>query len=270
VELRAQPATKLPPKKPKDKTERQLGESEAVKEVQRLTQESTESTEISGAVPPVSISSDATDSLVHSKKKEEEEQKEEEQKKEGSKTSKAIQAKDLSAQKPPPSRLWLVLDKKPEFGFSSGWVFTRKELAKLVGGAWSYGFIGAQEFQPNIQAQVRLSGSHHRKSDSFRKSSLNLFPIDFLLQFSRKMGPFKIYVQPGLGAAAWFAKSERLVDSYVQKSKGFDFMASGGIGAQYLLADQPWRYGAEASLSYVSGYFDNYFTRVLVYTSYQF
>jgi hypothetical protein len=139
-----------------------------------------------------------------------------------------------------------------------------------VGDGFAYGVMAAQEFQPQVQLQVRLTGSHHSEKNSFRKSSLNLFPFEVLLQFSKDHGPFRFYLQPGLGTALWFAKSERLVDARIQKNHGFDFMASGGLGMQYRLPNHPWRVGADMSLAYVSGYFDNYFSRILVYTSYQF
>jgi len=266
----AAPPTKLPPKKPKNYSEKELGESDAVKEVERITQESTASTVTSGAVAPVVISGGATASLVQKKKEEEQKKKQAETASTTPSTEVLPVVEDQPVNETPQSRLWLVLNKKPELGFTSGWVFTRKELSTLVGDGFSYGFLAAQELQPFIQLQLRVSGSHHRESNTARKSSLNLFPMEFLVQFSKEYGSFRFYVQPGLGSALWYSKSERLVDGYKQEAHGYDFMASGGLGAQYIVPDQPWRFGADASLSYVSGYFDNYFTRVLVYTSYQF
>ncbi|MEO5667581.1 MAG: hypothetical protein ABIR96_05955 [Bdellovibrionota bacterium] len=283
----AKPGPQLPPKQKKTQGPA-LGESKAVDEVKRLTdgqnsETDSQSTNDSGAVPDISISAavvqavkstaitttttTATTSTTLKKKTSTP----------VAEKSKVDAPKTLKSEEPaqestvlPQSRLWLVLDKKPELGFMSGWAFTRKELSTLVGDGFTYGFLAAQEIVPGVQAQIRMSGSHHREKTDTRKSSLNLFPFEVLAQFSRVHANFTLYVQPGLGGTGWNSKSVRLVDKYEQKAHGFDFMASGGFGFKYKTSESPWSIGADTSLAYVSGYFDNYFSRVLVYTTYQF
>jgi|GEM_PF-2507011 len=280
VSADAQPATKLPPKQKKTPSAQELGESRAVDEVNRMTEKSAaaneaQSTETSGAVPPVMISPAVVNSLnssaAASTSTEKVVVKEEPKKEESAPKVSSVELEEKGgAPQLPQTRLWLVLDKKPELGFLTGWAFTRKELSTLVGDGFSYGFLAAQEIQPGIQAQLRISGSHHREEKSDRTSSLNLFPFEVLAQFSRAHGNLRFYVQPGMGGAAWAAKSVRLVDQREQKTKGFDFMASAGLGFKYKTKEVPWSLGADVSMAYVSGYFDNYFNRILVYTTYQF
>jgi hypothetical protein len=266
-----EPVQKLPPKQKKSTDTSELGDSKAVEEVRRMTEESRNlgpSTDTSGAVPPITISP----AIVQSIKKPVEKpiEKTPEPAKVSSVDLGSNKKSEAVAPEPPQAKLWLVLDKKPELGFLTGWAFARKELATLVGDGFSYGFLAAQEMRPGIQAQLRLSGSHHREKDATRKSSLNLFPFEFLAQFAQSSGNLKFYVQPGLGGAAWTSRSERLVDGRTQKANGFDFMASAGLGFKYKIQENPWSVGADASMAYVSGYFDNYFSRVLVYSTYQF
>lgn len=317
--LHAAPPTQLPPKKPIS-NESQLGDSEAVREVQKLIKESNQNQQTTTTTPPpsstptqsilptnstlkttgqtpppkpplktpvsnssilnlqsppnsISVSDEASQSLqksnnsnivVHPIHKSEDKAPE-----------KILEQKnpddDVSVDvKIPLSRSIRVISPRPELGFATGWVFMRKDLANWVGDGFAYGVMASQELYPLIHIQLRLSGSHHNKEDAIRKSSLSLFPMEILGQFSRVLGNFRFYLQPGLGGALWYSKSERLVDNYTQKAKGFDFMASGGAGVQYIPSHLPWRFGIDASMSYVSGYFDNYFNRVLVYTTYQF
>lgn len=289
VSASARPTTKLPPKQGKPQNTEELGESRAVDEVKRMTEKSAaeneaQSTETSGAVVPVMISPAVIKSLksssaVSASRNENKDEKtpetfviREEPKKEepAPKVSAAELEEKGGAPQLPQTRLWLILDKKPELGFLTGWAFTRKELSTLVGDGFSYGFLAAQEIEPGIQAQLRISGSHYRETTSDRTAALNLFPLEALAQFSRAYGNLRFYVQPGLGGAAWMAKSERLVDKREQKAKGFDFMASAGLGFKYKTKEVPWSLGADVSMAYVSGYFDNYFNRILVYTTYQF
>jgi hypothetical protein len=254
----AQPGSRLPPRQTAPRSDKALGESSAVDEAKKMMESPQ-----AAAGPAVLIRGDAAEELnqqIEAAAVPPEE---------GS-TETALEIKDQSHREIPQSKLWLVLAKKPEMGFLSGWAFMRKELATIVGGGFTYGFLFSQELHPLIQAQVRLSGSHHREKGIDQKSSLNLFPVEFLAQFAREYGNLRFYVQPGLGGAFWSARSERLVDGYNQRAGGFDFMASGGLGLQYKIEQSPWRVGADASVAYVSGYFDNYFNRVLVYTSYQF
>jgi hypothetical protein len=267
-----EPIQKLPPKQKKSASQAELGDSKAVEEVRRMTEDSGAmgpSTDTSGAVPPISISPAIVQSIEKPKQRNSE-QKTPEPAKVSSVDLGSSKKSEVVAPEPPQAKLWLVLDKKPELGFLTGWAFARKELATLVGDGFSYGFLAAQEMHPGIQAQLRLSGSHHREKDATRKSSLNLFPFEFLAQFAQSAGNLKFYVQPGLGGAAWTSRSERLVDGRVQKANGFDFMASAGLGFKYKIQENPWSVGADASMAYVSGYFDNYFSRVLVYSTYQF
>jgi hypothetical protein len=263
-----EPVQQLPPKQKKSMSASELGDSKAVDEVRRMTEESKNlgpSTETSGAVPPITISPAIVQSIKAKKKEEVPEPA-----KVSSVDLAPIKKPEAVAPEPPQAKLWLVLDKKPELGFLTGWAFARKELATLVGDGFSYGFLAAQELHPGIQAQLRISGSHHREKDATSKSSLNLFPFEFLAQFAQTSGNLKFYVQPGLGGATWTSRSERLVDGRTQKANGFDFMASAGLGFKYKIQDNPWSVGADASMAYVSGYFDNYFSRVLVYSTYQF
>jgi hypothetical protein len=262
-----EPVQKLPPKQKKSTGNTELGDSKAVEEVRRMTEASVDlgsSTDTSGAVPPITLSPAIVQTI----------QKPVEKTPEPAKVSSvdlsSTQKPEAVAPEPPQARLWLVLDKKPELGFLTGWAFARKELATLVGDGFSYGFLAAQEMRPGIQAQLRVSGSHHREKNATSKTSLNLFPFEFLAQFAQSEGNLRFYVQPGLGGAAWTSRSERLVDSRTQKANGFDFMASAGLGFKYKIQDNPWSVGADASMAYVSGYFDNYFSRVLVYSTYQF
>jgi len=272
----ASPVQQLPPKKKKASQAENLGESAAVDEVKRMTEvglgeEPADRANVTGAVAPVMISPAAVQSLgaesntasAPDAKKAEADEKVQ------------VTSTELTSEKPaqaelPQSKLWLVLKKKPELGFMTGWAFARKELSTLVGDGFSYGFLAAQEIVPGVQGQLRVSGTHHREQTASRKSSLNLFPFEVLAQFSRQVGAVRFYVQPGLGGALWNSRSIRLIDQREKRAKGFDFMASGGLGFKYKMPEQPWSLGADASMAYVSGYFDNYFTRVLVYTTYQF
>jgi hypothetical protein len=280
----AEPVRKLPPKKKNPSQGEALGESRAVEEARRMAEEK-QSTDISSAVPPILVSPTANDALESAKKSED---------KVSAKASSsaavvtgATTAATVGPEIPraakveedasvrasselPQSKLWFVLEKKPEFGFLAGWAFTRKELSTLVGDGFSYGFLGAQEIVPGIQGQIRLSGSHFNEKTETRRSSLNLFPFELLAQFSRSSGPVSFYLQPGLGGALWRTRSERLVDNRLQQAHGFDFMASAGLGFNLKLPESRWKVGADASMAYVSGYFDNYFSRILVYSSYQF
>lgn len=250
----------LPPKKPV-KNEQALGSSQAVHEVNRLTQDSVDSTATSSAIAPVEVRPQKIEKKKKKKKNEISYYKEEKKKK---------KKEEPPTTPTPQSRYWLLLEEKPEFGLISGWVFTQKDLATKVGDGFSFGMLMAQEINERLQLQLRISGSRHTEEDASTSRRLWIAPIEFVGQFSRKIGSVSFYLQPGLGTAAWFSEASRVVDGYSESAKGFDFLASGGIGAHMRMPDPKVRIGADYSISYVSGQFDNYFSRILVYATYQF
>ncbi len=263
-------ATNLPPKKPLTK-ENALGEGAAVVDPNRLSQDSPENTETSGAIAPVIINS----KVIQDLRKNQED-------KVNISVDKSLQEIDSipvasvgEASTTPEvatteSRYWMVFPKKPELAFISGWAFTHKDLAALAGSGFAFGVMGAQEINERMQIQFRLSASHHAEDNSSRQNRLWIIPMEVLVQFTKKIGNFIAYVQPGLGTAAWFSESTRTVDLYSETSHGYDFMASGGIGVKYTIPEMAWTFGADYSLSYISGYFDNYLSRIMLYSSYQF
>jgi len=264
--------SKLPPRQKQTK-EDALGDSEAMKEVNRLTQDEPENTEMSGALAPVTISTTVIKDL---RKSEEEAKKNKE-----SKTEVTVQKldeipKESEGEPPVPTadapevKYWRFFKKKPELGFMTGWAFTHKDLATLAGSGFAFGLMGTQEIDEKLQVQVRLNASHHTKDETSRRNRLWIVPTEILMLFTKQVGEIIFYVQPGLGAAYWNSSSARTVDGYTETAHGFDFMASGGVGLKYRIPNQDWKVGADYSFAYVSGYFDNYFSRIMVYSSYQF
>lgn len=256
-------AQSLPPKKSEASKEEALGQSEAVQEVNRLTQDSETSSSTSAAIAPISVEGE-----------EEGEQKQAKDdinfyKKDQAGVKEAAPEEVVDSAKPQ-SRYWLLLKERPEFGITSGWVFAHKELSNLAGDGYSFGLLVAQEINPRLQVQIRLGASHHREDDSFKENTLWIMPIEVLAQFTRQVGPVNLYVQPGLGGAYWNSRSQRVVDAYKETASGFDFLATVGAGAFYRFPEHDLKVGADYSLTYVSGNFDNYFSRVLAYATLKF
>ena len=255
-------AQSLPPKKVEDSSEEALGQSEAVQEVNRLTQDSETSSATSAAIAPIEISG-------QTKKKKKKKDKINFYKKDKTGVKEAA-PEDVADSAKPQSRYWLLLKERPEVGITSGWVFTHKELSSLAGGGYSFGLLVAQEINPRLQVQIRVGASHHKEEDSFKENTLWIVPVEVLAQFTREVGPLHVYVQPGLGGAFWSSRSQRVVDAYKETANGFDFLATAGAGAFYKFPEHDLKVGADYGWTYVSGNFDNYFSRVLAYASLKF